>query len=104
MRNKDTFAATSAVNQGPHELLTVPTAAARLSLAEKTLWSWIAARRITVVRLGRAVGYLAQKSKGLCSRELHQLAGRPRTPTAPKAHPARSRYEKGKSHEQNITG
>lgn len=55
MRDKDTFAATSAVNQGPHELLTVPTAAARLSLAEKTLWSWIAARRITVVRLGRAV-------------------------------------------------
>jgi excisionase family DNA binding protein len=37
------------------ELVTVPITARRLGLAEKTLWAWIAARRIGVVRLGRAV-------------------------------------------------
>ena len=36
-------------------LFTVPVAAGQLTVAEKTLWAWIAARRIGVVRLGRSV-------------------------------------------------
>lgn len=37
------------------KLLRVPEAAEMLALSQKCLWSWIAARRISVVRLGRAV-------------------------------------------------
>lgn len=36
-------------------LLKVPEAAAMLALSQKTVWQWIGARRIGVVRLGRAV-------------------------------------------------
>jgi excisionase family DNA binding protein len=36
-------------------LLKVPEAAAMLALSPKTVWQWIGARRISVVRLGRAV-------------------------------------------------
>jgi excisionase family DNA binding protein len=37
------------------ELLRVSEAAKELTLADKTIWSWIASRRIGAVRLGRAV-------------------------------------------------
>ncbi len=37
------------------KLLKVPEAAAILALSQKALWQWIYARRISVVRLGRAV-------------------------------------------------
>jgi hypothetical protein len=37
------------------DLVTVPVAASRLTLAEKTVWGWIGARRIGVVRVGRCV-------------------------------------------------
>jgi len=37
------------------KLLKVPEAAEMLALSEKTVWQWIGARRIGVVRLGRAV-------------------------------------------------
>ena len=40
---------------GNTKLLKVPEAAGILALSEKTLWAWILARSITVVRLGRAV-------------------------------------------------
>jgi excisionase family DNA binding protein len=36
-------------------LLKVPEAAEMLALSQKTLWQWVGARRIGVVRLGRAV-------------------------------------------------
>lgn len=36
-------------------LLKVPEAAKMLALSQKTVWQWIGARRIEVVRLGRAV-------------------------------------------------
>jgi excisionase family DNA binding protein len=36
-------------------LLKVPEAAEMLALSQKTLWQWVAARRVGVVRLGRAV-------------------------------------------------
>jgi excisionase family DNA binding protein len=36
-------------------LLKVPEAAEILALSQKTLWQWIGARRLGVVRLGRAV-------------------------------------------------
>ncbi len=36
-------------------LLTVPEAAQRLGIAEKTCWAWIYARRLPVTRLGRCV-------------------------------------------------
>ena len=38
------------------DLVTVPVAASRLTVAEKTIWGWIGARRIGVVRVGRCVG------------------------------------------------
>jgi excisionase family DNA binding protein len=37
------------------KLLTVRESAGRLGLAEITLRTWIAARKVTVVRLGRAI-------------------------------------------------
>jgi excisionase family DNA binding protein len=37
------------------KLLKVPEAAAILALSQKGLWQWIYSRRISVVRLGRAV-------------------------------------------------
>ena len=37
------------------KLLKVPEAAELLALSQKTVWQWIAERRIGVVRLGRAV-------------------------------------------------
>ena len=37
------------------KLLKVPEAAEMLALSHKTLWQWIGTRRISVVRLGRAV-------------------------------------------------
>lgn len=37
------------------KLLKVPEAAEMLTLSQKTVWQWIATRRIGVVRLGRAV-------------------------------------------------
>jgi excisionase family DNA binding protein len=37
------------------KLLKVPEAAEMLTLSQKTIWQWIAMRRIGVVRLGRAV-------------------------------------------------
>ncbi len=36
-------------------LVKVPEAAELLALSQKTLWQWVGARRIGVVRLGRAV-------------------------------------------------
>jgi excisionase family DNA binding protein len=36
-------------------LLKVPEAAETLALSQKTIWQWIGERRISVVRLGRAV-------------------------------------------------
>lgn len=39
----------------PTKLNEVPQGAEQLALAEKTLWQWIAERRIGVVRLGRSV-------------------------------------------------
>jgi excisionase family DNA binding protein len=39
----------------PAKLLKVPEAAELLALSQKTVWQWIAERRIGVVRLGRAV-------------------------------------------------
>jgi excisionase family DNA binding protein len=33
-------------------LLTVPEAAAELTISDKTLWAWIYSRRITVTRVG----------------------------------------------------
>jgi excisionase family DNA binding protein len=36
-------------------LLKVPEAAEMLALSPKTLWQWVSARQIGVVRLGRAV-------------------------------------------------
>ncbi len=36
-------------------LLNVREAAAELSISDKTLWSWIYARRIAVTRVGRCV-------------------------------------------------
>ena len=37
------------------KLLKVPQAAELLRLSQKTIWQWVAERRIGVVRLGRAV-------------------------------------------------
>jgi excisionase family DNA binding protein len=37
------------------KLIKVPEVAELLALSEKTVWAWIGARRISVVRLGRAV-------------------------------------------------
>lgn len=39
----------------PAKLLKVPEAAELLALSQKTVWQWIAERRIGVVRLGRSV-------------------------------------------------
>ena len=39
----------------PVKLLKVPEAAELLALSQKTVWQWIAERRVGVVRLGRAV-------------------------------------------------
>jgi excisionase family DNA binding protein len=39
----------------PAKLLKEPEAAELLALSQKTVWQWIAERRIGVVRLGRAV-------------------------------------------------
>jgi excisionase family DNA binding protein len=39
------------------QLLTVRQAAKLLGLAEDTLYSWVAARKIPVVRLGRAIRF-----------------------------------------------
>lgn len=35
--------------------LTVPETAARLGISEKTVWSWVYARRLPVTRFGRCV-------------------------------------------------
>jgi excisionase family DNA binding protein len=37
------------------QLVKVPEAAKLLAISEKTLWAWVAGRRIEVVRIGRAV-------------------------------------------------
>jgi excisionase family DNA binding protein len=37
------------------KLLKVPEAAELLALSQKTVWQWIAMRKIGVIRLGRAV-------------------------------------------------
>jgi len=37
------------------KLLKVPEAAEILNMSQKGIWAWIGARRISVVRLGRAV-------------------------------------------------
>jgi excisionase family DNA binding protein len=49
--------ATAALNgqSGRCELMTVPDSADLLSVSPKTLWAWISAGRIGVVRLGRCV-------------------------------------------------
>jgi excisionase family DNA binding protein len=39
----------------PAKLLKIPEASELLALSQKTVWQWIAERRIGVVRLGRAV-------------------------------------------------
>jgi excisionase family DNA binding protein len=39
----------------PSKLFKVPEAAEVLALSQKTVWQWIAMRRIGVIRLGRAV-------------------------------------------------
>lgn len=36
-------------------LLTVPEAAERLGISEKTVWSWVYDRKLPVTRLGRCV-------------------------------------------------
>jgi excisionase family DNA binding protein len=55
--NKNTATAAAWLEAKPQlrGLLTVPEVAEQLALAEKTIWTWVAARRISVVRLGRAV-------------------------------------------------
>lgn len=37
------------------KLVKIPEAAKMLAISEKTLWAWVAARRIDVVRIGRSV-------------------------------------------------
>jgi excisionase family DNA binding protein len=44
------------MNNSPEVLLlTVPQAAERLGIAQKTCWAWVYARRLPVTRLGRCV-------------------------------------------------
>jgi excisionase family DNA binding protein len=45
----------TAGNTRPHQLLTVPEAADQLGLSARTLWEWLAQRRLECVKLGRAV-------------------------------------------------
>jgi excisionase family DNA binding protein len=42
-------------NTRPRPLLTVPEAATQLGLSARTVWDWLAQRRIESVKLGRAV-------------------------------------------------
>jgi excisionase family DNA binding protein len=39
----------------PQRLLTVPQAATEMGLSARTVWAWVYARKLSVVRLGRAV-------------------------------------------------